>query len=61
MQYQGLGILGKGISGGGGVGRDEDCDLFEGVLLLDRCAGTSKPLSVSKSKAIYILYPIKGD
>jgi hypothetical protein len=55
MQYEGLGILGEGISGDGGVGRDEDCDVFEGVPLLDGCAGTSKLLSIGKSKAIYIL------
>jgi hypothetical protein len=29
MEYEGLGILSKGISGDGGVGRDEDCDVFE--------------------------------
>ena len=59
MQYEGLGILGEGISGDGGVGRDEDCDVFEGVSLLDGCTGTSKLLSISKSKAIYILYCTK--
>jgi hypothetical protein len=59
MQYEGLGILGKGISSDGGVGRDEDCDVFEGVPLLNGCAGTSKLLSISISKAIYILYRIK--
>jgi hypothetical protein len=31
MQYEGLGILGGGISGGGGVGRDGDRDLFEAL------------------------------
>ena len=59
MQYEGLGIPGEGISGDGGVGRDEDCDIFEGVPLLDGCAGTSKLLSISKSKAIYILYRLR--
>jgi hypothetical protein len=56
MEYEGLGILSKGISGDGGVG---DCAVFEGVPLLDGCAGTSKLLSISKSKVIYILYRTK--
>jgi hypothetical protein len=31
------------------------------ALLLDGCAGTSKLLSISKSKVIYILWPIKTE
>lgn len=46
---------------GDGVGRNEDRNVFESVLLLDGYAGTSKLLPVSKSKVIYILYPIRED
>jgi hypothetical protein len=55
-------ILCEGISNGGGIGirRNDDCDVFESVLL-DGCAGTSKLLPISKSKVVYILYPMKDD